>query len=171
MPMNKPLADDERFEYAVNLALAHEGGYVNDQDDMGGETKYGISKRSYPDIDIASLTIEQAKAIYRRDFWEKHRYNKIINITLAAKIFNIAINIGPRRANRLLQRALAATGKRNIIEDGILGIVSLTAVNSVDPLALIEAFKLETANYYKAIVVVRKDQSKFLKGWLDRAYS
>jgi lysozyme family protein len=57
------------FEQAIELLLAIEGGYVNDPDDPGGETKYGISKRSYPHLDIENLTVEEAKAIYHRDFW------------------------------------------------------------------------------------------------------
>lgn len=63
---NKPTLPitDERFEHAVSFVLAHEGGYSDDPDDDGGETKFGISKRSYPHVDVDALTIEQAKVIY-----------------------------------------------------------------------------------------------------------
>lgn len=54
---------------AIALVLKHEGGYIDDPADPGGETKYGISKRSYPDLDIKNLTPEEATAIYQRDFW------------------------------------------------------------------------------------------------------
>src|SRR5690606_28008981 len=57
---------DERFRRAVEVVLKHEGGYVNNPSDPGGETKYGISKRSYPELDIANLTQEDAIAIYYR---------------------------------------------------------------------------------------------------------
>ena len=49
------------FEEIIEIVLEHEGGYVNDPDDAGGETKYGIAKRWYPDVDIKNLTKEQAK--------------------------------------------------------------------------------------------------------------
>jgi hypothetical protein len=61
----------EHFERAVAFVLRHEGGYVNDPRDPGGETKYGISKRAYPRLDIKGLTEADAKEIYRRDYWEK----------------------------------------------------------------------------------------------------
>ena len=57
------------FPAAFKVVVREEGGYVNDPRDPGGETKYGISKRSYPQIDIAQLTLDQAQAIYLRDFW------------------------------------------------------------------------------------------------------
>ena len=53
------------FEDAFDRLISHEGGYVNDPLDPGGETKFGISKRSYPTLDIAALTREDARAIYR----------------------------------------------------------------------------------------------------------
>ena len=52
------------FKLAIPRVITNEGGYVNDPDDPGGETKYGISKRSYPALDIKNLTVEQATAIY-----------------------------------------------------------------------------------------------------------
>ena len=58
------------FDLAIPIVLENEGGYVNDPADPGGETKYGISKRSYPALDIKNLTVEQATAIYLRDFWQ-----------------------------------------------------------------------------------------------------
>lgn len=57
------------WEAAITTLLKVEGGYVNDPRDPGGETKYGISRRSYPNLDIARLTREDAVAIYERDFW------------------------------------------------------------------------------------------------------
>ncbi len=59
----------EKFNKAVRIILAHEGGYVNHPADPGGETNMGISKRSYPDLDIKNLTVAMAKEIYFRDFW------------------------------------------------------------------------------------------------------
>ncbi len=59
---------DRKFAVALEKVLAHENGYVNDPDDPGGETKFGISKRSYANLNIKDLTREQAAEIYYRDF-------------------------------------------------------------------------------------------------------
>ena len=63
------------FDHAVKEILRHEGGYVDDPVDRGGETKYGISKRSYPDLDIANLTLEQAPYTIR----DTHVYHEVEN--------------------------------------------------------------------------------------------
>lgn len=57
------------FSIAVAQVLKWEGGYVNDPRDPGGETNFGIAKRSHPDVDIGSLTREGAIAIYLKEYW------------------------------------------------------------------------------------------------------
>jgi lysozyme family protein len=163
--------DDQGFEHAIGKVLGHEGGYVNDASDRGGETKYGISKRTYPDLDIKSLTREQAKAIYRRDFWERYKYCQIGDQVISAKLLDLSINMGPNSAHRLLQRALKANGCSDIKEDGIIGRMTLAAVNRVDASALLAAIRSEAAGYYRLIVASKPDQNKFLQGWLNRAYA
>ena len=56
------------FDEIIEQVLEHEGGYVNDPKDLGGETKYGITKRFYPDVDIKNLTIDGAKEIYKKEY-------------------------------------------------------------------------------------------------------
>ncbi len=168
---NKPkILSDERFEHAVSFVLAHEGGYSDDADDDGGETKFGISKRSYPDIDINALTVEQAKAIYKRDFWEPQLYKDIKDVNLATKVFDLAVNMGSSWAHRLVQRALRATGQ-DILEDGILGPMTLSAINKADLTDLLAALKSEAAGYYRTLAATKPKRAKFLKGWLKRAYA
>ena len=65
-----------KFEMAINFVLPQEGGYVNDPDDAGGETNFGISKRKYPSVDIKNLTDLDAVAIYRRDYWDRNFLDK-----------------------------------------------------------------------------------------------
>ncbi|MFX6884101.1 glycosyl hydrolase 108 family protein, partial [Acinetobacter baumannii] len=59
------------FDQAFDRLIGNEGGYVNNPADPGGETQWGISKRAYPNVNIRDLTREQAKAIYRRDVWQR----------------------------------------------------------------------------------------------------
>ncbi len=159
----------EKFEYAVSFILGNEGGYNNDPDDSGGATKFGISQRSYPKLDIQSLSVEKAKALYKKDFWEAQLYDDIKDIRLATKIFDLAVNVGSFWAHRILQRALRSTGQ-DIKEDGILGAVTLSAINRVDSAILHAALKSESAGYYRTLAAMQPEKAKFLKGWLRRAY-
>ena len=55
------------YKEIISKVLEHEGGYVNDPKDLGGETNFGITKRWYPDLDIKNLTKEDAIEIYKKD--------------------------------------------------------------------------------------------------------
>lgn len=85
------------FDRAFGIVVGLEGGYVNDPRDPGGETKYGISKRSYPDLDIASLTIEDAKLIYLRDYWGKAGCDAL-QYPMDVIVFDSAVNQGVAQA-------------------------------------------------------------------------
>ena len=93
------------FEKAVFFTIEREGGYVNDPHDPGGETKYGISKRSYPDLDIPNLKREDAEAIYRKEYWDKCKCSDLPH-GIDLLTFDAAVNQGPEAAIKMLQRAL-----------------------------------------------------------------
>jgi lysozyme family protein len=149
--------------------LANEGGLSVNQYDSGGITKFGISQASYPHLDIKNLTIDQAKEIYKRDFWEANLYEKIQEVHLAAKVFDLSVNVGAKWANRLLQRALKSTGV-TVIENGILDAQNITAINQADPTDLLAALKSEAAGYYRTLSTIHPKDSIFLRGWLKRGY-
>lgn len=161
---------EERFRHAVEVVLRHEGGYVHDPADPGGETKYGISKRSYPELDIAALTREQAIEIYRRDWWDRYRYDELHDLGVATKVFDLVVNMGPAQAHRILQRAIVFEGQR-IQVDGIIGPITRAAANACDPERLVQLIRYKAAEYYYALVKARPEKRKFLLGWLNRAYS
>jgi len=163
--------NDWKFVQAVGAVLEHEGGYVNDPDDPGGETKWGISRRSYPELDIANLTEEQACAIYYRDWWRQYKYDLIEDATVAAKVLDLSVNMGPSAAHKCLQRALHACGRRDVTIDGIIGPQTLEAVNSANPLMLLAALRAEAAAHYRALAQADPKRQKFLNGWLNRAYA
>jgi lysozyme family protein len=160
----------EKFNLAIKEVFENEGGYVNNKYDRGGETKFGISKRSYPNLDIANLTLNSAKAIYYKDFWASERYEEINDINIVCKLFDLAINMGANTAFRLIQRALRATGIK-VVEDGILGNKTVEAINAVDPTDLLAALKSEAAGFYRILADDNSTQTRFLNGWLNRAYS
>lgn len=166
------MSPDERFSIAVETVLRHEGGYVYDPADPGGETKWGISKRSYPHLDIASLTREQAVEIYRWDWWDRYRYERFKSLDVAAKMLDLAVNIGPDPAHRCLQRALHACGQRHVVVDGAIGPQTIGAANNVKPRAmLLAALRAEAAAYYRQLIERNPTLKKYERGWMRRAYA
>lgn len=158
---------DDKFGFAIERTLQHEGGYAHDPRDPGGETNYGISKRSYPDLDIRHLTRDQAVEIYRRDWWDRYGYDRIHDHLLAAKVFDFAINMGPNRAHRLLQEALVRAGHAEIEVDGKLGPLTVGAANGHDsPALLLGILKGLALDFYR-----RLGKPEYIKGWTRRALS
>jgi lysozyme family protein len=161
------------FERAMARLLGNEGGYVDNPADPGGETKFGISKREYPNLDIAALTKAAAAAIYYRDWWQRFGYGELPG-PIAVKLFDLAVNIGPDHAARCMQRALRACGRR-VTEDGTLGRATITAARAANQLALLAALRAEAAGYYRALAALERGRrasgdQEFLNGWLNRAY-
>ncbi len=158
-----------KFEKAFEYVIQNEGGYVFDKNDPGGETKFGITKRSYPSLNIRELTLEDAKKIYYRDFWQKGKFEEISDDLIAMQVFDLSVNLGIRSAVIVLQRALRSVGK-NVQEDGLMGSQTLLATTDSEPRCLLAAIKSEAAGYYRQIAAKNPSQQKFLKGWLNRAY-
>jgi lysozyme family protein len=158
-----------KFLKAFDYLMCHEGGYSNDPKDAGGETKFGISKRSYPHLDIKNLTRDQARQIYFCDFWLKGKYEQIKDENIALKLFGLAVHTGIPQSNKLIQRALRAAGAP-VTEDGIIGPITLAAINKADPTDLLAALKSESAGYYRLIANANPSQQRFIEGWLNRAY-
>lgn len=152
---------DTAFERLVDPQ--HEGGYVNNPADPGGETKYGISKRSYPSEDIANLTLERAKAIYLRDFWDPAGCDALPD-ALKFEMFDLAVNTSapghPVTAIKLLQRAVGE------VDDGVLGPHTLMAVQSMTPDRALRRLQAQRLRYYTGM---SKDwRADFLAGVVNR---
>lgn len=162
------MVENPLFNKAFDFMIKNEGGYVNDPLDAGGETKWGISKRSYPNLDIKSLSKEDAKNIYRRNYWESE-YDLLENQELSIRVFDMAVNSGHKNAHLLLQRAINACGGK-ISEDGIIGPQTVNQANSVQGGWLLERFRVERYNFYKRLADAYPARIKFLKGWMGRTY-
>ena len=157
------------FDLAIPTVLKNEGGYVDDKNDSGGATNFGISQKFLNSINCpllaSSITREIAISLYRDNFWQA-AYNQIGSQRIATKVFDFAVNMGSKQANKLLQRAVRAASGEKLDDDGILGSVSISAINSCNSDILLAAFKSEAAGYYRSL-----RQSRFVNGWLNRAYS
>lgn len=142
------------FQQAVDSVLRREAGYVNDPQDPGGETNFGITKRSYPSLNIKFLTREQAVEIYRRDFWERIRGDEL-PAPLAFFLLDMAANLGVSQTVRYLQRAAG------VPLDGVLGPKTLAAAQ--DPAVLPSLAQLREA-HYKGL----RTFGRYGRGWLTR---
>jgi lysozyme family protein len=156
------------FNLAMQPIFRWEGGYVNDPDDRGGETKYGITKKRYPNLDIKNLTKEKAAELYYDDFWKKYRVNEFRDQNTATHFLDTIINHGPKWGTTLLQRALNDIGIPTD-EDGKIGPQTIKNANSADSVLLNTAIGKRRLKFYDAIVRNNPSQKKFLKGWKKRA--
>ena len=133
---------EEPFLNIIDWVLGWEGGLVDDPDDPGGVTKYGISQRAHPELDIRSLTIDQAKAIYYTDYWVKSGAGKL-PVPLGACMFDAAVQHGPGRA-----KALLATSRGDW-----------------------ESYNLNRVDYYVDITSAKPVRRKYFFGWISRVAS
>lgn len=154
------------FNAAIVKTLVREGGskITDDPNDAGGLTKFGISQRSYPLVNIRALTEEQARKIYKADFWDKVMGDNLASQAVAESLFDTAVNMGATTAVRLAQFSL---GMEN--PDGILGPKSLAEINAVPEHEFLANFTLGKIARYVNICLKDKKQERFLLGWVKRA--
>ncbi len=153
----------DNFNNIIEKTLKHEGGYVDDPKDAGGETNFGISKRSYPNEDIKNLTLDKAKEIYRKDYWDKIRGDNINDNNVASEIFDTAVNMGAKTASKLAQTTCES------FTDGIIGSNTLKAINAMDSETFVIKFKLAKIARYAYITEKYPNNKKFLLGWIKRS--
>lgn len=178
------------FKLALPTVFLHEGRFANDRNDPGGATNFGISLRflltvgdlnkdGWPDgdlnrdgvinvEDIREMTEEKAAYLYQVCFWIPQNYEKIADQDMATKVFDLAVNMGSRAANKCIQRAVRAAIGLKVVDDGDMGLKSITAINMANPKILLAALKSEAAGYYRSIKF--KGSERFINGWLRRAY-
>ena len=143
------------FDDAFERLLGHEGRYVNDPKDPGGETNFGVSKRSYPAVDIKNLTLQGAKTIYYRDFWLP-----LVDAHPAIKfqVFDFAVNGGLSTALHKLQTAIG------VADDGHWGPVSAAALAAREINDVLLRFNAQRLRFYASTT----QWSEYGKGWVLR---
>jgi lysozyme family protein len=142
----------------ITLIMRLEGGatYTNDPKDAGGETKYGISKRAYPELDIANLTEQQARDIYARDYWAACKCSELPP-SVALCVFDAAVNQGAAYARRTLQEVL------KVPVDGKIGAVTISKA-AIDPAGTATKFQAARIQRYQNT----KGFDRFGFGWIMR---
>lgn len=159
----------DMFYIAFERVIGHEGGFQDDRRDRGnwtggevgnGElkgTKYGLAAMTYPDLDIRSLTLSDAKAIYRRDWWDAMKMENWPK-SMQYQIFDAAINHGVGRANQFLQWAA------RVDQDGKIGPKTLAAVAAMDVNDLLMRFLSKRLRYFTEV----KTWDAYGRGWTRR---
>ena len=152
------------FDEIIEQVLEHEGGFVDDPTDRGGETKYGISKRAYPDEDIKALTVERAKELYKRDYWDRFKCGQLPD-RIRHIYFDMCVNMGGGRATKILQEACNSKNSYKIDVDGGIG------KNTIKASANLEDFRLRAYRvmFYAELVMKKPEQMKFWVGWFRRS--
>ena len=153
-----------KFDEIIEIVLKHEGGYVNDPKDSGGETNFGIAKRFYPDVDIKNLTEEEAKTIYYKDYWIRNNVH-ILPDDLKHIFFDMCVNQGRKTAVKVLQGAINGKGAK-IAVDGGFGPGTKKALLKYKPeLERVRCYRLK---HYYDLVSRKPEQERFLFGWFKR---
>ena len=149
------------FNQAMDIVFKLEGGKVTDE---GGETNFGISKNQYPNEDIANMTIDKAKVIYKRDYWDIVKGDQLA-WPLSLFVFDAAVNQGcDNKANFATQKMLQkAVG---VPQDGILGVQTMQAVLKKKGEFLNATFLQERAMRY----IGTRSFDKNGKGWYIRLF-
>lgn len=150
------------FANALRLLLEHEGGYVNHPDDPGGVTNLGVTKevweewrgRPVTDKEMRSLTPEIVAPMYKRKYWDKIAGDHLpAGLDLA--VFDFAVNSGPGRAAKVLQRILGVT------PDGDIGPQTLMAVGSMPLKKVLNDYNAARMSFLMALPA----WDTFGKGW------
>jgi lysozyme family protein len=128
------------FDRAFEIIIGEEGDYSNDRRDPGGETRYGISKRAYPNEDIKAMTLDRAKMIYKRDYWDVVKGDQL-PWHWAIAVFDCAVNQGVSVATKFLQDALG------VMVDGVIGPRTIKAAHAADDRKLGRFFALRALRY------------------------
>ena len=156
---------EQNFDKCMEMLLVHEGGYVNHPSDPGGMTNLGVTKKTYDhhhgtDIDeegMRNLTVQDVMPIYRTNYWERCRCQDLPSGVDWA-VFDWAVNSGPGRSVKALQRAVGA------FEDGIIGAQTLMAVTASQPHEIINRIAVHRDSYYREL----KHFDTFGRGWIRR---
>ncbi len=157
------------FEQAFDRLIGHEGKFTDDKNDRGNwttgiigkgilkGTKYGISAMTYPDFDIKNLTLDQAKEIYKRDWWDKLNADNL-DPAIVFQVWDFAINAGMGTAKRKLQKSVG------MAEDGIIGPLTIKAIQKADLNDVLMKFNAERLNHYTSL----STWPRYGKGWTLR---
>lgn len=183
------------FKIAYQKTMGHEGGYVSDPDDRGGETYCGISRRWHPGWpgwsivdahkespgfpgclkDISELP-EMVKDFYRSEFWDKVAGGEMFSQRIADELFDTAVNMSPKDAGKFLQRSLNCLNRNaslypDLVIDGSIGPATLRVMSGIDQddaELLYGMMNVLQGMHYIEEMESDNTQEKYCRGWFKR---
>lgn len=172
------------FAKCIETVLAHEGGYVNDPRDSGGETNWGVTFAVAQAFgytgEMRAMTRDQAKQIYKARFWDALLLDDIAALSddIAAELFDTAVNQGTGRAGEYLQRALnvlnnGGTMYRDIAVDGRVGRITVACLREYlgnrgarGEMVMLRALNSMQGAFYIELAERRAKDEAFVFGWM-----
>jgi lysozyme family protein len=159
----------ENFDKSFDLVICHEGGYVWDKDDPGGETNLGVTNAAWSEYlnrivthgEIKALTRDMVKPFYKKLYWDKVRGDEL-PMGVDYMVFDFAVNSGITQSSKTIQRCVDA------VPDGIIGIKTLESIKKRNPHVIASEFRKAKETFYKNLVDQKPHLKKFLNGWMNR---
>lgn len=154
------------FLFAMDFLFQSEGGTNIDPVDRGGFTRYGISQKQYPNVNIVQLTKGQARDIYKYDYWLVNKCDKFEK-DVATVLFDTSVNCGVGSAARWLQMTLNAKGGQLTV-DGHIGDKTIAASKKVTDRVMIMGIVAYRLKRYSSLLQKHPEQKKYIRGWIER---
>ena len=157
---------EANFFKSLEIVLKHEGGFVDHPEDPGGATNKGITHKTYSDFlgrpledvsELKNIPDEHVQQIYKDGYWNRVKADQLSS-GVDFCVFDWAVNSGPGRAAKALQKAVMVT------QDGAIGPMTLAAVEEELPEEVIEKITKEREEFYRSL----RTFDTFGKGWLRR---
>ena len=178
-----------KFLKAYKITMSHEGGYINDPLDAGGETYKGIARRYHPEwqgwsvIDACSdkrkiphkLLQKSVYSFYKKKYWDVYRAD-YLNQKLANELFDTGVNMGTHRASKFLQMSLNYLNRdnllfTNLIVDGKISTKTMLALDKIkksDLDCLLKILNILQGKHYLSYIDKRSSQKRYVRGWMKR---
>ena len=164
------------FNEIIEEVLEAEGGFVNDPDDLGGATNFGVTQKSYSAFlgseasvdDVRNMTRDEAKECYKKDFWNPAKVDRLPD-NLKHIYFDMVVNMGRKNAGKIIQQAVNTKKNQSLLEiDGIVGSGTLSHVESLTLKDVLVERSMFFANncFDGSRFAKRTRQNKFLRGWI-----
>tara|TARA_E500000318_G_scaffold35741_1_gene34860 strand:- start:1659 stop:2171 length:513 start_codon:yes stop_codon:yes gene_type:complete len=157
---------EANFFKSLEMVLKHEGGFVDHPEDPGGATNKGITHKTYADFlgrpledvnELKNIPDDHVQMIYKNGYWDRIKGDEL-PAGVDFSTFDWAVNSGPGRAAKALQKAVMAA------QDGAIGPMTLGAVAEFTPEDIIQSIAHQREEFYRAL----RTFDTFGKGWLRR---
>ena len=151
----------DNFDECLKMLLHHEGGYVWHEEDPGGETNLGVTKKVYQEWggtkDMKDLTVEDVAPIYKKNYWDRCKCDDLES-GVDWVVFDWAVNSGTGRSAKAIQKICGAS------QDGAIGPKTLALIGKQNTQYVIEEFGKIRQDFYESL----KTFDTFGKGWTRR---